>query len=302
MHQNNNFYRRILIITFAAVIPLIFFFQGGQAKKTAFTPLIVGYQWCVKTVHFAGNDFFNLGQHYTNLLSVKRQNKQYRKTLIELSKQNLRNKEFLKENERLRSLLNFKKQSTFELVSAKVIGFDANTDFRSVIIDKGSRHGLEAGMGVLNLKGVIGTLFEVFQETSTVLLAEDRYSVIDAMTQDSRIRVLLSGDDKKTLLSTPFDSALKPMEGELVITSGYSKSFPKGIFIGKVGTVKKDRHKISSTFLVKSEIHSNQLEEVFVTFNPLEIPTHDALKDETSSLQTPDPSHKKILHAGASQE
>jgi rod shape-determining protein MreC len=55
---------------------------------------------------------------------------------------------------------------------------------------------------------------------------------------------------------------------DMIVTSGMGSSVPKGIRIGRVVAIKKEKHDLFQRILVKPEVDFNKLEEVYVVKRP----------------------------------
>ena len=92
----------------------------------------------------------------------------------------------------------------------------------------------------------------------------DRNALVSARLQKSReIGVVgWSGNLWLDLYYIPKDVEVEP--GEVVITSGLSRIYPKGIKIGVVAEVKEKEYELFKEIKVKPAVNFNQLEDVFV--------------------------------------
>jgi rod shape-determining protein MreC len=77
------------------------------------------------------------------------------------------------ENQELRALLDLESLSTFDSVTAQIIGQSPSNFDQRVEIDRGSLDGIRVGMPVVNSAGLVGKVTEAFPETSIVMLATD---------------------------------------------------------------------------------------------------------------------------------
>jgi len=173
-----------------------------------------------------------------------------------------RNSEISKENTRLRELLDFQKKLPYKSVPAEVIGRVPSTWTRAVLINKGTKRGVKKGMAVCTASGLIGTVVEAGPITSKVRLLTDPNSRVGVVLEKSRQIGLLVGTREGLLkvIYLGIDSNVKL--GEDVFTSGLGGAFPKGIAIGIVKKVGKDRINLYKYVMVKPNQDLNSLEEV----------------------------------------
>ena len=144
------------------------------------------------------------------------------------------------QNKRLSDLIKFKKEYLPKsYMVAEVIGLDSHPLSETIIINKGSDSGVSLNDPVLTPEGVIGRVVDVYRYSSKVLLLTDSQSSIGAMIQRTRDIGDAMGNSSQTLMLTSIslDARVKP--GDLVITSGMSTFYPKGLRIGTVSEVKK---------------------------------------------------------------
>ena len=120
---------------------------------------------------------------------------------------------------------------------AKVLIDKESPFLRSIIINKGSKNGVKAGMVVYDDIYLVGKVVEVNFITSRVLLISDINSKIPVTIQPLNIQGIMSGLDKqKGNLQYIKDDKLinKNNEELIVVTSGSGGVFKSGIPIGKI--------------------------------------------------------------------
>lgn len=162
------------------------------------------------------------------------------------------------ENRELRNLLNLLPSSALSYVSARVISDSGNAFVRSILINAGKRDGIKKGQVAITGDGLVGRVGQVGDRASRVLLLTDLNSRIPVVTETSRQRAILSGDntDKPFLLHLP--DGVKISAGERVVTSGYGGAFPPGIPVGRVLPVKEGE------FRIQAYVNQSRLEFVRV--------------------------------------
>lgn len=172
--------------------------------------------------------------------------------------------EILRENNRFRELLDFKKSLVFSSVAANVIGRDPSNWNAAIIIDRGARDGLEAGMSVITALGVVGKIAEAGSSTSKVMLLSDPGFSVAALIQRTREGGLVTGT-----LTGACRMHYLPIEADIdiadkVITSKLSSSFPEGLLIGEVVEVRESQSSPTVECIVEPAVSLAQIEEVLV--------------------------------------
>ena len=209
-------------------------------------------------------------EHYFYLVSVSRENDQLRSQLDEALERGHRCTEIELANQRLNSLLNFQKSIDREVLPAAVIGKDPSTWFKTVIIDKGMRDGVEKGLPVVVPAGIAGQVMEVAGTYSKVLLIIDRNNAVDALVQRSRARGLVTGAASGRCI---FKYVLLKNDvkiGDILISSGLDRVFPKGLRVGMVSNVIRSHAGIFQEVELTPFVDFEKLEEVLVVLNPPE--------------------------------
>ena len=168
-----------------------------------------------------------------NHFNVYDKNKVLREKLdFELSK-NYNSEYILEENKRLRSTIEEKNILSSEIIG-KVLVDKKSPFLRSVIINRGSRDGVELGMAVMDKSYLIGKVVEVSFTTSRVLLLSDLNSKVPVDIMPNNIQSILSGtgSDEGVIQYTRQQELIE--KDAIVFTSGAGGLFKSGIPIGKI--------------------------------------------------------------------
>ena len=194
---------------------------------------------------------------YTNkrIIELEDRIRSLKKELINLEEAKL-------ENDRLRNLLEFKKKTPGKSIPALVIGRDPNNWSSVVFIDKGSGDGINKNMIVISGSGLVGRIREVGKARSKVMLINDVDSKLGALVHQTRDQGLLIGsiDGKCKLIYLPLETDIKI--GYEVLTSGMGSMSPKGISLGEIKSVEKERGKLYKYAIVEPASQLSKLEEV----------------------------------------
>lgn len=201
---------------------------------------------------------------YLNLIDIRTDNRVLKEKLSELEATLSQFKEIKSENERLTSLLEFKKVTPHTLLTARVIGHDILGQHSTLFIDKGSDDGIIPGQAVITPTGVVGSVLNTEKSFSQILTLTDRYSDIDAVIERSRARGILEGVSPTVCRLKYLQRTDDVQVGDLVVTTGLDHIFPKGFPIGKVIRVDKKDYGITQEVQVEPLVSTFDSEAVFV--------------------------------------
>jgi len=177
------------------------------------------------------------------------------------------------ENDQLRGLLGWQRQSPWKLKLANVVMRDPANWWKTVQIDLGSRDGIQTNQPVLTADGVVGRVSSVSYVSSQVVLIGDPNCRISALVENAThdMGVLWASHPVDAPFETSFarldhlasSANLKP--GQDIFTSGLGGVFPKGIPIGKIADVTTEYGTVTSAN-VKLNANLGALEQVWVLF------------------------------------
>ena len=168
-----------------------------------------------------------------NHFLVYEENKILREKVKDLETKDYNSEFILAENERLKETLNELNFSSNEIL-AKVIVDKQSPFLKSIIVNKGSKHGAELGMAVLDKEYLVGKIVELNFTTSRVLLLSDLNSKIPVDILPNSIQSILSGTGKENgKIQYVKEETLIENENK-VFTSGAGGIFKPGIPIGEI--------------------------------------------------------------------
>lgn len=226
-----------------------------------------------KAITYSTDAIGNLIDSYVFLVNLKRENVALRKMVAELRRENNLLMEKAIASERLRNLLQFSKEIPRSMLPAQIIGIDPSSWFRTILIDKGTKHGVNRGMAVVSPEGIVGHVLQTSPHYSKVLLITDFNSSVDAIVQRSRAKGLVegNGDNRCRLKYAERTQDIQP--GDRVITSGLGGRYPKGLMIGTISKIQKKSYGLFQYAEIMLNVNFGKLEEVFVITetHPLEI-------------------------------
>lgn len=273
--------RKILLSLFIVAIPLVMLNIDRNPEDTAWYKIPV--QFLSGAINSSYNGFAhsisNTTHTYLDLVGLNREVAAIHKENDRLKAEMRRIQELEMENMRFRQLLDFRELTPMSLMPAQVVSRDISADHYTLMINKGTRHGLKKLQGIISTDGVVGYVLDPREDSSQILLLTDRLSSVDAIVQRTRARGIVSGRNRNTARLRYLERPDNVRAGDLVVTSGLQGYFPKGFPIGTVIEVKSTEYGISQEAYIEPSIDSSRLEEVFVVL--------DSKKVDFSSLFGP---------------
>jgi len=188
----------------------------------------------------------------------------------QLREQQVQTVAIARENEQLRNLLGWQKQSPWKLKLANVVLRDPANWWRTVQIDQGTRDGIRENLPVITADGLVGRVSSVSFERSQVVLVGDPACRVSALVENPArdMGVLVAGNTLDTSLVelTYLASSANLKPGQSVITSGLGGIFPKGIPVGQIVDAQPVEYGLYTEARVKLNASLGSLEQVWVLF------------------------------------
>lgn len=167
----------------------------------------------------------------------------------------------------LEAALEFKKQNSLLLLTARVVGKDPSFWFQTLIVDRGKNDGVVIGMVARTYRGVVGQVVQVADNYSKVLLANAPSSAIDALVQSSRVRGILKGAGEQGYTLQYVQRKPEVKVGDVIVTAGIGGVFPSGIPLGTVSKVNARRRGMFVDVLVEPAVDFSRLEFLFINLS-----------------------------------
>jgi len=256
-------YKLIIFLSLLIIIGIILsstkFFK--PVKNTIYIvdkPLAIVTNYTVNQITLFFNNLFHLA-------SLGEENQSLIKENLNLQSQLSILKEVQHENEILKREIGLleKNNKNIQVLPANIVGRSSLGYIKTIVIDRGLNDNLKVGQAVISEGYLVGTVKQVYDNSSEVDLITDYNSVVPVLLQDSRGTGLLRGGLRGlTMDEIPLNISIKT--GEQVITSGLGGDMPAGILVGKVDEVISHEGEIFQKVTVSSPIQIYFLEFVFV--------------------------------------
>jgi rod shape-determining protein MreC len=205
-----------------------------------------------------------LWANYVDLLDVREENERMRRRVADLEEENLQYREALVASGHLQQIAAMRDDFEIPMLPSEVVGLDVVPWFRSVLVDRGGVHGVQAGNPVITAEGVVGLVTATSARAAKTMLLLDRQSAIDGIVQRSRARGIVRGRGTDEL---EFEFVVRGGDvraGDVVITSGLGGVYPKGLRIGEVVEVADPGGRLLQTASLRPAVDFGRLEQVFV--------------------------------------
>lgn len=265
------FKNKFFIICFTVVLCLTVFSvvlsASGHAwfLKDAFnvisTPFRTAFNYCADGI----TGFFD---YFTEFDRISAENEQLRKENEELKKIQSDLEVLKEENAWLKDFLDVKNHNTnFEFEDAIVIGKNSSSAHTTLMLNKGSMHGIEKGMVVIAGEGVVGRVTEVGLNTCEVRCITDVSSSIGAIVERSAMIGIVEGyyeNECRFLYTTGFADASDISVGDVILSSGSGSIYPYGLKIGTVTKVVLDDASRSAIATVKTGVDFENVSRVMI--------------------------------------
>lgn len=167
------------------------------------------------------------------------------------------------------SLIDTVYRQRYSFISAQVISNSVNQIDNFITVNKGSAYGVQPGMGVINDAGIVGIVRYISRDYATVASLLSSQTRISASIKRNGFFGSLVWDNNSTqyMHLTDIPKHADIIKGDSVITSGYSSTFPKGIYIGRVEEVGYESGSSFYDLKVRLATNFNNLSYVYIVLD-----------------------------------
>lgn len=232
-------------------------------------------------IHWLGNAPSELSDWVASLFVSKEdlqaENEELRARLLILERRALKYAALASENNELRQLMNSSEVLDDRVIVGEVVAVSPDPFSHEVVINKGSRDGVEVGQAILDANGLMGQVQQTSSFTSRVLLVSDSSHAVPVEVVRNGLRAILLGNgDTSALELVHVPDTADIREGDLLVSSGLGGRFPKGYPVAEVDRITKEPGepfvKIEATPL--AELNKSRL--LLVVFSPEQEATDEA--------------------------
>jgi rod shape-determining protein MreC len=201
---------------------------------------------------------------YVDLIDVRSENARLAERVAQVESENLQFREALVASGHLERVAAMRDEAEIPMLPAEIVGLDVTPFFRSILIDRGTEHGVMPGNPVITQDGVVGVVTAASAHAAKIMLLLDRQSTVDALIQRSRARGLVHGAGRDALEFEFFVRESDVVVGDEVVTSGLGGVYPKGLSLGRVSEIRESTGQLTQIAVVRPAVDLGRLEQIFV--------------------------------------
>ncbi len=210
----------------------------------------------------AGNDAF-----FIDINNLKEENEELNEKNDQLEA-SLRELEIIKaENATLREYMKMtEKYSEYNTIPAYIINKDIGNLSSTIVINIGTKDGVNTNMTVISEEGLVGHIISVTETTAKVRTIIDPASTVSATISTSRDGILLRGllGENQTLKATYIPPETSLIQGDNVETSGMGGIYEKGIHIGTIKEIINTKNITNRYAIIETAVDFDKIETVLV--------------------------------------
>ncbi len=207
---------------------------------------------------------FNLIEDYLANINASSRNRFLTNKVQELEQELFYLNELKRENHRLKKLLKFGDDLGHQKVLARVVAWDANSEFKTLRINKGLDDGVHLQAPVVTAEGLVGYVFRLTDNFADVLTILDGNNRVDGMVQRTRTHGIIEGFQRGRCIMKYVARTAPVILRDMVLTAGMGNIYPKGILVGHISRIEQENFGILQRIEITPAVNFNRLEEVAV--------------------------------------
>ncbi|MFC3815082.1 rod shape-determining protein MreC [Lysobacter sp. GCM10012299] len=248
---------KLLAYLALAVILIMLDHRGGwlnQVRRQA--TLLVQPLWMV--AGWPGQMVERISDDAGTLTQLTAENRRLRNDLMLNQARMARLQTLAADNARLRGLLDAADRGKLDVVLSPVLDIDLDPTRQRLVLDAGTRDGVQVGQSVIDAGGLLGQIIAVTPMYANVLLLTDPSHAVPVAVARNGVRLVVYGEGRSDLLrvpSVPLSSDIKV--GDVLVTSGLGGRFAPGFPVGTIASLRPDD---SRAFLIGEVTPAAQLD------------------------------------------
>ncbi|MEM7053919.1 MAG: rod shape-determining protein MreC [Pseudomonadota bacterium] len=228
---------RLMFYSLLAIVLMTLDFRGAYVQRIQAAagglvePVLLLIDWPVVGLR-------SLSSLLESQADMSRQQAELERELIELRAGLSVVDDLALENARLRDLLATTERLEYSMMTAELAAVDLDPFAHRIIVKRGRNDGVEVGMPVIDARGVVGQIEQVYQYSARVILLSDPDHALPVQILPEGERTIAYGSgalDRLRLTDLPMNTTL--VSDQLVVTSGLGGQFPPGLTVGRLAQI-----------------------------------------------------------------
>lgn len=172
------------------------------------------------------------------------------------------------ENVRLRQLMNSTDTREDRVIIAELIGVSPDPQVQTVMVNRGSDHGVYIGQALVDAFGLMGQVVHVGKKSSQILLITDITHALPVQINRNGVRLVAEGIGNLDELALRHVSNTTDIQvGDLLVSSGLGQRFPVGYPVAEVTAVEMDPSKPFARVTARPMAELNRSRHVLLVFD-----------------------------------
>ncbi|ENN6006160.1 rod shape-determining protein MreC [Acinetobacter baumannii] len=233
-------FRSFIIAVITCLVVLFFDWRMPYVIQPARDVLYAAYNPIYALVSYPVLSREWLNQQTKSETQLRRENTAMQAELLQAQVRLQKLSELSAENTRLRGLLDTPLIIDGRMEIAEVIGTDADPLRHIIIINRGAMDHLKVGQTVLDDKGIMGQIINVYPHSSRVMLLSDKEHSLSVRLERTGMRAIVSGTGDLGRLKMEYvPTSANIQVGDKVLSSGLGEHFPAGYAVGTVAKIRR---------------------------------------------------------------
>ena len=237
--KNYSSYRLIIVIILSCVL-MYQDYQGTYTVKlrSYLSASLYPIQYLINLPNNLRENFY---ENFLIREQIISQNQKLKEENLNLKSQMQQIYRLESENKRLYELIDSKPKTENTYLFADIISTSKTLYKHQILINRGSRDGIELGSSIVNADGIVGHVIRDQIFASEVLLISDLEHAIPVEIVRTGLRTIAVGTGEFNSLrinTLPTNSDLK--KEDIIITSGLGGRYPEGFPVGTVKEITAD--------------------------------------------------------------
>jgi rod shape-determining protein MreC len=216
-----------------------------------------------KMVNWVGGSVDDMYHGYLDMRRAVNENILLNRKIASLTAENLKLRQSESDLRRIRGLLGYAEQFSMRTSMAHALMLDTSSRFKSMVIDRGSKDGVEVNDAIVNANGLIGRVVLTTNDMAKVQLVTDNNCSVGSLVERTRRQGVLRGTGTGIAELHDIPSLADVQRGDRVLTAGIDGIYPKGIPIGVVVKAEQGPN-LFKNVTVQPSVDFSQIEEVIV--------------------------------------